>query len=43
MTAITGLTTAGAGTVAIPVPAGLWFSVTSSGTITTQWFLAGSS
>ena len=40
LTTITGLATAGAGTVAIPVPSGLSWSVTTSGTITTQWVLS---
>ena len=34
---VNGLTTAGAGTVAIPVPAGLTYAVTTTGTITMQW------
>ena len=38
-TVITGLTTAGAGTIMIPVPAGHSYKVTSGGTITTQWVL----
>lgn len=39
ITTITGVLTAAAGTVMIPVPSGHSFSVTTTGTITTQWVL----
>jgi hypothetical protein len=39
LSTITGLSTAAAGTIVIPVPAGRTYSVTSTGTITTQWVL----